>query len=290
MRLQDVEEEPVRGTLGEEARDLVEETAQQHAVPVRGLRLRVQIEALVAVPLHQEAHRPLRAPVQVLPEEVQGEGRPDQSRTVSSQGEADQLRRVRETVPEQRLPLRAPEMGALQAEIRVSHMQEAYGDAGESRSTFVDATREKGEDRVRRVWQNVHQEGLVQEAHGGAHGVQATLLPYMQQTVREEVSVASTFAHPHGEEAVRLRHMWQGVHAEARSDLSQENASWPSSTVARNADRRHRERVHRRLRAGDKRARERGEDRGGGVELIIIVPFDLSIFRRRRFPTLSILK
>ena len=95
LRLQDAEEEPVRGTLGEEARDMVEETAQQHAVPVRRLRFRLQIQALVAVALHKEAHRSLRAPVQVLPEEVQGEGRPDQPRAVSPQGETDQLRRVR---------------------------------------------------------------------------------------------------------------------------------------------------------------------------------------------------
>lgn len=180
-------------------------------------------------------------------------------------------------MPEQRLPLRPSEVGALQAEIRVSYMQEAHGHPGESRSAFVDATREEGEDRVRRVRQDVHQEGLVQEAYGGAHRVQAPLLPDMQQTVREEVTVAPTFAHPHGEEAVRLRYMRQGVHAEARPDLSQENASRPSSTVARNADRGHRERVHRRLRAGDKRARERGEDRGGGVE-IDIVPFYPFIF------------
>ena len=278
VRLQDAEEEPVCGSLGEEARNLVEETAEQHAVPLRCLRFRVQVETLVAVALHSKAHRPVRAPVQVLPEEIQGEGRSDESRAIPSQGEADQLRRLRETVPEQRLPLRAPEVGALQAQVRVSHMQTTHGHAGESRPTSADAARETGEDRVRRMREDVHEEGFVQEAHGGAHGLQATFLPDLQQTVRQEVSAASTLAHPHGQEAVRLRHLRQGFHAETWTDLSQEDSPRASSSVARHADRRYRERVHRGLRPGDKRARERGEARGGSVGLFHVF-VDLSISR-----------
>lgn len=188
----------------------------------------------------------------LLLEEVQGQGRSDESRAIPSQGEAGQVRRVRQNVSEQQFSVRAPEVGALQAQVRVPHLPQAHGYAGESGSTSEDAAREARQDRVRRVRQDLHEEGLVQEAHGRAHGMQTVLVYNLQQTVCPKIAVATALAHSHRQATVCVRHLRQSVHAKAGSDLSQENSSRHPSALARHADRRHRQGIYRGIRAGER--------------------------------------
>ena len=90
-----------------------------------------------------------------LREEVQGEGRPDQSHTLQPQGAAGYLRRLREDVLEQQLFVRAPEVRALQGEIRVSSVQEEDGDSGESERAHDQTAREERERGLRGMRQDV---------------------------------------------------------------------------------------------------------------------------------------
>lgn len=182
-----------------------------------------------------------------LRQEVQSEGRLDESHPLQPSGTAGNLRRLRQDLPQQQLPVRASEVRALQGQVRVPDLQEADGEPGESQRAHAQAARAPGERRVRGVRQDVLAEQQAEGAHEDSHRRQAVQLHRLQQVVRSQNRAEATPAHSHGYQAVRLRYLRQSLHAEAGPDQSQKVASGLPPAAAASTHRSHLERRYERL-------------------------------------------
>lgn len=132
-----------------------------------------------------------------LRQEVQGQGRSDESHTFQPPGTAGDLRRLRQDLSQQQLPIRASEVRALQGQVRVSDMQEANGQPGEPRRAHAQAARAQGERGVRGVRQDLLAEQQIEGAHEDPHRGQTVQLHHLQQVLRSQDRSQTASAHSH---------------------------------------------------------------------------------------------
>lgn len=187
-------------------------------VLLQPVRLQEQEQVRAEDTRRAQAHGRLQVLLRDLRQEVQGQGRPDEPHTVQSPGAAGDLRRLRQDLPQQQLPVRASEVRPLQGQVRVPDMQEADGQSGEPQRAHAQAARAQGERGVRGVRQDVLAEQQAEGTHEDPHRGQAVQLYHLQEVLRPQNGPQAAPAHPHGHQAVRVRYLRQGLHSEAGPD------------------------------------------------------------------------
>lgn len=212
-------------------------------VRLQRMRVQEQQQRYPEEPLHPSAHEQLRFLLRHVRQAIQDKESVEPSREAEPQRRtSDSVRRVRPLQQESPRFEGPHEVQALQARVRMSNLQKRDDHPGESGATF-DLARDQGEGVVPHLRKEVQRPGSGL-SHEGAHRGETVPLPRVRQIVQKADCSGAARAHPHGEEAVRLRHLRPGFRSETRLDLSQETPSWTLAPFACRFDKEHRHRVH----------------------------------------------